>query len=119
MNVLWVAIASGFGSVLRFGLGERFPMKRFPWMTLVINVSGAFFAGWVLSLFVMDMFSRTTYEWLVLGFLGGFTTFSLFSKELADLLWGRAYMRAFLYSVGTFFLLVVSAIFGYTLGLPF
>ncbi|MCA1777955.1 MAG: CrcB family protein [Xanthomonadaceae bacterium] len=78
-----VAGGSAIGALARFELSRRMAGwlgERFPWATLVINVSGCLFAG---ALFGMLLDSSTTL-WsllLVTGALGSYTTVSSFSLE--------------------------------------
>ena len=59
----------------------------FPWSTFVINVSGCLVVGFVIAALIDR---RHTPEWLraalVVGFCGGYTTFSTFAQETLDLL---------------------------------
>jgi fluoride exporter len=67
--------------------------EGFPWHTLVINVSGAFLIGLLLALPWSGMSSGASWRlFLVVGVLGGFTTFSTLSYESIELMaQGRAF----------------------------
>jgi CrcB protein len=55
---------------------------KFPWGTLVVNVSGCFLIGLIMTLLTER--SNLNPNWrfaLVVGFLGGYTTFSTFEWE--------------------------------------
>ncbi|MDN3522710.1 fluoride efflux transporter FluC [Halomonas ramblicola] len=77
---LAVGLGCGLGSALRYQVGLWLP---FPWATLVVNVLGA----WLIAAFAAYAARRThgrVARWqpfLVAGFCGGFTTFSLFGLE--------------------------------------
>jgi CrcB protein len=91
LRILWLSIGGALGVNARYWLATVIDAKlvqsRFPWATLAINVSGAF----VLGLLATMMARLTPHHgarlfWLV-GFLGGYTTFSTFALEahkLAD-----------------------------------
>ncbi len=86
MIAVLVAIGGGLGAVLRYWLGSAVqgsvPGVSFPVGTLVVNVCGCFAIG-VLS----ELAERRGYltaearAFLVVGTLGGFTTFSAFAND--------------------------------------
>jgi CrcB protein len=85
MRYLMVGIGGAVGSVLRFWMGSyiggRFG-SRFPYGTFVVNISGAFLIGMVLTLLAEKADWSTNWLYLVpIGFIGGFTTFSAFEYE--------------------------------------
>jgi len=84
--MVWLAIAAGgaLGSVARHGVNVlihgRWPLMRFPLATLVVNVAGCLIIGLLAGL-VMSERIHLRYAWrefLFVGILGGFTTFSTF-----------------------------------------
>ena len=88
---LWVGLGGGLGSVLRHALSV-FSLHRwgmaFPYGTLLVNVTGSF----VIGLFAVLCGPGGRWEvplpfwqWAVIGFLGGFTTFSSFSLQTLEL----------------------------------
>jgi len=85
-----VALGGAFGAVARYGLDrviERRSDSLFPWSTFVINIAGCLIIG-VLIAALVDR--HHTPDWLraglVIGVVGGFTTFSTFAQEELDLL---------------------------------
>jgi CrcB protein len=85
-----VALGGAFGAVARYGLDrviERRSDSLFPWSTFVINIAGCLVIG-VLITALVDR--HHTPDWLraglVIGVVGGFTTFSTFAQEELDLL---------------------------------
>ena len=83
----WVAVAFGgaLGSVLRHGV-NRLTASRwtsFPVGTVVVNLSGCFVIGLLAGLIATKRLSLPFYarEFVFVGILGGFTTFSTFSLE--------------------------------------
>jgi fluoride exporter len=82
---LLVVIGGGTGALVRFVAGSAI-MKRFggsfPLGTLVINVSGSFLIGLLMALLTERFKLDPNWRLLVVvGFLGGYTTFSSFEWE--------------------------------------
>jgi CrcB protein len=89
-----VALGGAAGAVARWGVDrliERRSFAVFPWSTFTINVSGCLLIGAVVAVLVDR---HHTPIWLrtgvVVGVLGGYTTFSTFAQETLDLLKGDA-----------------------------
>ena len=82
-----VAIGGALGSVARYGVGQllqaRGPATRFPLGTLAVNLSGCFVIGLLAGLLASDRLSLRVpgREFVFVGLLGGFTTFSSFGLE--------------------------------------
>jgi len=90
MNILIIGIGGFVGAVSRYGLalwiGQRWG-RAFPLGTFVINVSGSFLIGLLMTL-MAERFTVNP-QWrllLVVGFLGAYTTFSTFEYETGALL---------------------------------
>jgi len=90
--VLGVAVGGALGAVSRYGvdtLVDRRSGAAFPLSTLVINVSGCLAVGFLIAA-IVDR--HRTPEWLrvglIVGFCGGYTTFSTFAQETLDLVHG-------------------------------
>ena len=67
----------------------------FPWGTLVVNVTGCLLIGLLATLaFERELFSREARAFLMVGFLGSYTTFSTFGWETLELLRGLELVRA-------------------------
>ena len=88
--ILGVAAAGALGALSRYGVDtwvERRTDAVFPWATFLINVSGCLAVGFLIAALVdrhrAPQWLRTA---LVLGFCGGYTTFSTFAQEALDLL---------------------------------
>lgn len=85
-TALLVFVGGGFGSVLRWltGLGAaRWLGTGFPYGTLAVNVIGSLVMG-ILARQLMGEASNARFL-LMTGVLGGFTTFSAFSLDAAQL----------------------------------
>ena len=87
MGYLFVALGGALGSVLRYacaGIGVRLFGATFPWSTLFVNVSGSFAIGLLAALATADAKPIVTGDaraFLMIGVLGGYTTFSSFSLD--------------------------------------
>lgn len=82
MDYLAVAFGGAAGAVLRHALSSFFRVAApgaLPLGTLLVNLSGSFLIG-VCAAGVERGFPWLR-PWLMVGFLGGFTTFSAFSLE--------------------------------------
>ena len=91
MTYLWIAIGSALGGVGRYWcsgfIAERFG-ETFPWGTLTVNVVGSAIIGFVATLTGPDgrMFVPSeARQFVMIGILGGFTTFSSFSLQTLTL----------------------------------
>jgi CrcB protein len=103
-NALLIFFGAGIGGLLRFYLSNLvflFLPRDFPYGTLFVNVSGSFLMG-ILFIFIFDRFneiSQPLRALLLIGFLGGYTTFSSFSIETIQLLesgeWLKVYANIF------------------------
>jgi CrcB protein len=115
MILLLIALGGAAGSVLRYLLGGRvqhFAPHGFPVGTLTVNVLGCLFIG-ILTRIFLNM--ETPGEWrglLVVGFCGGFTTFSTFSIETVGLIEGGEYARAATYVAGSVLLCIMATFAG-------
>jgi len=92
-----IAVAGSFGALARYGLDGWISRRAgsFPWGTFVVNVSGSFLLGLLVTLlgerFAVAPWVRAS---LTIGFLGAYTTFSTLSLESYRLLEGRSYALA-------------------------
>jgi CrcB protein len=84
-----VAVGGAAGSVARYlvVLGcVRLCGPFFPWGTLAVNVAGSFAMGVVAALlFRFGALAEAVRHLVMVGFLGGFTTFSSFSLDVFGL----------------------------------
>lgn len=80
-----VGIGGALGSILRFWLGSYVGSRfgsRFPYGTFVINVSGSFLIGVILTVLAEKTNWSPNWRYLIpIGFIGGYTTFSAFEYE--------------------------------------
>ncbi|MGC1854252.1 MAG: fluoride efflux transporter CrcB [Candidatus Aquirickettsiella sp.] len=92
MNTIFlIFIGAGIGGVLRYGISTgiyNLFNKNFPYGTLVVNVSGSLLMGFLFVLILerFQNFAPQLRALLLIGFLGGYTTFSSFSIETINLI---------------------------------
>lgn len=117
MIYLLIALGGAAGSVLRYLLGgaiQRSTASGFPIGTMVVNVSGCFLIGILVRQFLNVQLSHDLRALLIVGFCGGFTTFSTFSAETIALLDGGEYARAAAYVLLTVALCLLATLAGMT-----
>ena len=95
MTWLMVALGGALGSMGRFGLAQALArLDAFPFVTLLVNVLGSLVLGICAGLFGMEEKNRSVGLFLMVGFCGGFTTFSTFSLETLELMQQQAWLKA-------------------------
>ncbi len=89
-ELLYVFIGGGLGSLVRFLLGKwvnSFHNSNFPFGTFIINIVACFVLGFIIGLADQkQILSPAIRLFLVVGFCGGFSTFSAFSSETLTLI---------------------------------
>jgi CrcB protein len=117
LNLLLVALGGAIGSVARYGLNDRVRAllgTGWPSGIFTINVLGGFLMGCVVG-FLAHRGGADQERWRVLlgvGVLGGFTTFSAFSLDVALMVERRAYGQAAAYSLASVVVSVVALFAG-------
>lgn len=100
LSYLSVALGGALGSMARLGASElaaRTLGSRFPFGTLLVNVSGSFLFGFLASLTGPDgrwPAPDSFRTFLLAGICGGYTTFSAFSAQTFELLRGGHWLSA-------------------------
>lgn len=116
MRLLLVMAGGGLGSAARYIAGNLIVHQlgtAFPWGTLSINVLGSFFIGLIATLAdESGAIGANARVFLVVGVLGGFTTFSAFSLESWRLFEETADVRAVAYIAASGAVAITAAAFG-------
>ena len=91
MDVIWVGVGGMVGAASRFGISQLISERwgsALPYGTFVVNLTGSFAIGVILTL-LLDRTADPAWRLLIVtGFLGGYTTFSSYSFELMALIGG-------------------------------
>jgi CrcB protein len=113
---LVVLTGAGLGGLARYVAGTWIMQKyggRFPLGTFVINITGSFLIGVLMTLLTERWHLHSNWRlFLVVGVLGGYTTFSSFEYETYQLMLDGARWMGLLYVTGS----VVVGYFGVWLG---
>jgi CrcB protein len=104
MKLVLLFAAGGLGTLLRYGISslvQRHAGLSFPWGTFAVNMIGCFLFGVAWSVFESRLdVSRELRAMILVGFLGGFTTFSSFAFEGVGLLRDGAILPALGHLIG-------------------
>lgn len=101
MNTMLIFLGAGLGGVFRYWVSNSIYWlcgRQFPYGTLVVNVTGCFLMGF-LFVFLLERFSGISLQLrslLLIGLLGGYTTFSSFSIETLNLFENGAWLSGIL-----------------------
>tara|TARA_B100000579_G_C22607263_1_gene745522 strand:- start:227 stop:595 length:369 start_codon:yes stop_codon:yes gene_type:complete len=114
--LLLVSLGGALGAPLRFILSSLI-QNSFPFNTLIINISGSFLIG-VFAVLIknFEILAEDIFKYfLMVGFLGSFTTFSAFSIEVVNLYNLGNYYYAVLYTSASLVLNIIAAFLGYNI----
>ena len=111
---LLLALGGALGTLARYlvGLWAAPISQTLPWGTILINIAGSFLIGFVGTLTLAGgryPLPEPLRLFLMVGFCGGFTTFSAFSLQSFDLIRNGAGLRAML-NVGLSVVLCLGAV---------
>ena len=104
MQYVVIGLGGALGSMARFGLGSLIDTnvqktgQIFPWGTIVVNITGCFVIGFIFTISASEgriILSSLARNFIMIGILGGYTTFSSFSLQTLTLAqdgqwWGAA-----------------------------
>lgn len=117
-QILYVGLGGFVGAVLRYGLGSwvqrLLPHALFPYGTLAVNVLGCLLIGFLAAW--RQPLEPGLRLFLMVGLLGGFTTFSTFALETLTLTQQQQPALAFINVVGKVVLGLGAAWVGFELG---
>jgi len=99
--MLLVGVGGFIGSILRYGSGQVLQKifdSNHPFGTLFVNIVGSLLIGLFIGMY--EKGATLTMNWklfLIVGFCGGFTTFSAFAFENFNFLQSQQFIISFLY----------------------
>jgi CrcB protein len=118
-GMFWLAIAVGsaLGGMARFAMSHatyEWLGRDFAWGTLGVNVTGSFLVGF-LTLMLLDKWAVSA-EWkafLIVGFLGSFTTFATFSYETLQFIQLGDWLKAMLNIAASVLFSILAVLLGF------
>ncbi len=115
-DFILVGIGSGIGGICRYLMSVIIGHAHngFPWGTFTANIAGCLLIGilWGVTNRYPNMSQAFTLM-LMVGFCGGFTTFSTFSKEGLAMLQSNNYILFLIYTLGSVALGLMAVGLGY------
>ena len=94
----WIALGGALGSVARYGMAgvvQRYTSPYFPYGTFAVNITGCLVFGVIFGLTEQRFaISPAMRAFLLIGVLGGFTTFSSYTFESFQLIRDAEVFRA-------------------------
>lgn len=114
----FVLIFGAIGVGLRYAIDSFFGVTEgFPWNTFLINIAGCAVAGLIAgSKTLSEQEMQVWRTALMVGFCGGFTTFSAYSLQAVQLLERGSGMTAFVYALSSPVAGGIAAVAGIALG---
>jgi fluoride exporter len=120
-QTILILIGGGIGSVFRYwmSVGSYALLGRgFPYGTLAVNTLGCFLMGF-LTIYIIERMNgqaESLRAFLLIGLLGGFTTFSSFSIETLNLFENGEILKSLLNIIGSVCLSLLGVSLGALLG---
>lgn len=121
MSYFWIFLGGGLGSLARFASSGYVALhfgETFPWGTLVVNVTGSLLIGFFATLTEPEgrwLVVPTARQFVMIGIIGGFTTFSSFSLQTLSLAREGEWFKAGANAVLSFVLCLAAVWLGHVL----
>lgn len=120
IEILFVFFGGGLGAISRYWLGgliNKNIVHAIPLGTLSVNVLGSLLIGFLLTIGENREMAFTQWRsFLIVGFLGGFTTFSAFSWESLTLFRDGHHIEAVVYVLSNVVFSLLGVMLGFWLG---
>ena len=117
IKILYIAFGGGAGASLRYLLNESLKNHTFfslPLGIMVVNFLGCFCIG--IAMTQLAELKDNLYLFLVVGFLGSFTTMSAFSMQAVEMFNNQSFGEASVYIFMTILFTILATYIGLTLG---
>ena len=114
IKIAVIALGGALGAVCRHLIVEKFfDDGKFPFSTLLVNSIGSFLMG-IFFVFLVEknVFSTEIKDFIFIGFLSAFTTFSAFAFEVYYLAHNQNILIALLYIIASVILCVIMVFLG-------
>lgn len=101
-NILIVMLGGAIGTFYRYILNNYFAnlfAVSIGYGTAIANISGSFFIGLIYGIAENNSFNPSLKLFIIVGLLGGFTTFSSFALETINFIRDGAVKKAILYFI--------------------
>lgn len=116
-QLLLVGFGGFLGSIARYlvsKLNLTWHYHDIPMGTLTVNIVGSILIGFFLGIFInSDLLNTNLKLFIVVGFCGGFTTFSSFTNENFILLQNGQFLTSIVYVLGSVLLGILAVYIGY------
>lgn len=115
-HIFWVGLGGFLGASSRFATGvwlSRYVSHSFPFSTFIVNFIGCVLLGALVSIGFDKQSQFPVNEFLAIGVLGGFTTFSTFGLESFHLIRDGHFNTAIVYVFGS----IVMGLLGIWIGM--
>ena len=119
VKVVVLTLGGALGVNARYWLGDwisRWASPQFPWATFTINMTGSFAIGFLAVLLSRWLPHPHLRLLVIVGFLGGYTTFSSYAYESLSLVERGEFLLAGAYLAGSAIAGLFAAALGVTLG---
>jgi fluoride exporter len=100
-QIIAVGMGGFLGAISRFIIGQHLfnPLSKSYTSTLIINIFGCFLFGYFVNHSILENYNYPLKEFVLIGVLGGFTTFSTFGFEFISQIQKGQHQTAFTYVV--------------------
>ena len=115
LQLLLVSSGGALGAIVRYSIGNlsKIYFVNSFYATLSINIIGSFLIGYLISLgYVKNISENFIKYFLIIGFLGSFTTFSAFSYEAVDLFLSKKIFLSLVYVIFSISFCIIAAYVG-------
>lgn len=119
-EIIAIALGGALGSVLRFLLSSWIQSRTkavfFPWGIFIVNVVGCWLIGILFGIWAGRMYSGVILRsGLLIGLLGGFTTFSSFTLDSMKIFQSGSYGIALLYILASVIVGILATVLGFSM----